>query len=359
MHVEYPATLAILASYFVLIFALLWRVKDQLAKTLSDCNPGIMLFILLSSVSLLSTWTYMFKFFAHSYREWKQIIGFELPLSLNSMSYWLKDVSLFDSAWRQVCVGVWQWLWSHQICTLTVSVWTPILAIEGSRRRIPYIWAYMLIGQVVAISFASSLFFAVLLAYAPITHKEPSARLLKTLTLTSVGGILTVVLSPFVAETDAFMINLLVMHILLIFPLIYVESSSSLSSKSASIYAIILYTLAAGANLSIYANQWFQCLATLAPFSQHTWYQIYHTALTTFFGHPAQSSVSSDIVCMQFISVAWMLTASKRNYQQVPSWVWILIAITPLFSASFTLPLFFAGYEYDRATQPKITKKSN
>lgn len=131
MVVEYPATLAILASYFVLIFALLWRVKDQLGNTLSDSNPGILLFILLSSVSLLSTWTYMFKFFAHSYREWKQITGFELPLSLNSMSYWLKDVSLFDSAWRQVCVGAWQWLWSHQICTLTVSVWTPILAIEG------------------------------------------------------------------------------------------------------------------------------------------------------------------------------------------------------------------------------------
>lgn len=381
MDVEYPFTLAILASYFVLIFALLWRVRDQLATTLSESNPGILLFILLSCVSLLSTWTYMFKFFAHSYREWKLITGFELPLSLNSMSYWLKDVSLFDSAWRQVCVGAWQWLWSHQICTLTVSVWTPILAIEGmcvdafpwqritaliyhctirtgTRRRIPYIWAYMLIGQVVAISFASSLFFAVLLAYAPIRNKEPSSRLLKTLTLTSVGGILTVVLSPFVADTDAFMVNLLIMHILLIFPLVYVESSSTLSAKSASLYAIILYSLAAGANLSIYANQWFQCLDTLAPFGQHTWYQIYHTALTTFFGHPAQSSVSSDIVCMQFISVAWMFTASKRDYQQVPSWVWILMAMTPFFSASFTLPLFFAGYEYDRATQPTIAKKT-
>ncbi|KAL9542523.1 hypothetical protein MBANPS3_008573 [Mucor bainieri] len=359
MDVEYPFTLAILASYFVLIFALLWRVKDQLATTLSNSNPGIVLFVLLSGVSLLSTWTYMFKFFAHSYQEWKLFTGFELPLSLNSMSYWLKDVSLFDSAWRQVCVGAWQWLWSHQICTLTVSVWTPILAIEGTRRRIPYIWAYMLIGQVVAISFASSLFFAVLLAYAPITNKEPSPRLLKTLTLTSVGGILTVVLSPYVADTEAFMVNLLIMHVLLIFPLVYVESSSALSSKSASLYAIILYSLAAGANLSIYANQWFQCLATLAPLGQHTWYEIYHTALTTFFGHPAQSSVSSDIVCMQFISVAWMFTASKRDYPQVPSWVWILMAATPFLSASFTLPLFFAGYEYDRATRPSMTKKNH
>jgi hypothetical protein len=132
MEIEHPFTVAILASYFILIFALLWRVKDQLKKTYANCNPEIVLFILLSLVSLLSTWTYMFKFFAHSYREWKQTVGFTAPLSINSMSYWLKDVSLFDSAWRQVCVGVWQWLWSHQICTLTVSVWTPILAIEGT-----------------------------------------------------------------------------------------------------------------------------------------------------------------------------------------------------------------------------------
>lgn len=219
----------------------------------------------------------------------------------------------------------------------------------------------MLIGQVVAISFASSLFFAVLLAYVPISNKEPSPRLLKTLTLTSIGGIITVVLSPFVANTDAFMVNLLVMHILLIFPLVYVESSSTLSSKSASTYAIILYALAAGANLSIYANQWFACLDTLTPFDEHTWYAIYDTAITTFFSHPAQSSVSYDIVCMQFISVAWMYTASKRDYQNVPSWVWILIATTPLLSASVTLPLFFAGYEYDRSTQTITTntKKIN
>ncbi|CEP17449.1 hypothetical protein [Parasitella parasitica] len=190
-----------------------------------------------------------------------------------------------------------------------------------------------------------------LLTFEPITNKEPSSRLLKTLTFTSVGGILTVVLSPFVADTDAFMANLLVMHILLIFPLVYTESSTSLSSKSASAYAIVLYSLSAGANLSIYANQWFNCLATLAPFNQHTWYQVYNTAITTFFGHPAQSSVSYDIVCMQLISIAWMYTASQRDYKHVPGWVWVLIVATPLMSASFTLPLFFAGYEYGKATQ--------
>lgn len=132
MDVDYPIAVSILISYFVLILALLWRVKSQLSKTLSSSTPGISLFHLLAFVSFIATWTYMIKFFTFSYREWKAMATFTEPVSLNSISYWLHDVSLFDSAWRQVCVGVWQWLWSHQLCSLTVSVWTPILAIEGN-----------------------------------------------------------------------------------------------------------------------------------------------------------------------------------------------------------------------------------
>lgn len=77
----------------------------------------------------------MFKFFVFSYNEWKSVAEYKYNVQefslINSISYWLHDVSLFDSAWRQVCVGSWQWLWSHQLCSLTVAVWTPILAIEG------------------------------------------------------------------------------------------------------------------------------------------------------------------------------------------------------------------------------------
>jgi hypothetical protein len=132
MEVEYPIAVSILISYFVLILALLWRVRSQLSKTMSSSTFGISLFHLLAFLSFLATWTYMIKFFTFSYREWKAATEFTKPVSLNSISYWLHDVSLFDSAWRQVCVGVWQWLWSHQLCSLTVSVWTPILAIEGN-----------------------------------------------------------------------------------------------------------------------------------------------------------------------------------------------------------------------------------
>ena len=129
MKIEYPVDVAILASYFILIFTLLWRTQSQMISAWTTKGTGI--FFLLALISLAATWTYMFQFFFYSYRQWKATASYGLPVSLDSISLWLHDTSLFDSAWRQVSVGDWQWLWSHQLCSLTVSVWTPILAIEG------------------------------------------------------------------------------------------------------------------------------------------------------------------------------------------------------------------------------------
>jgi hypothetical protein len=223
----------------------------------------------------------------------------------------------------------------------------------GSRRRIPYIWAYMILGQVVAISVASSLFFAVMLSYQPIINKHPSEKVLKSLTWSTIGGIITVIISPYIASTSAFMPNLLVMHILLIFPLAsykFIELPTFNSSIKTPLYISTLYTLAAGANFAIYMNQWLQCLSTLQVRSNSILDDIFYMLYSTFFGHPAQSSISSDIVCMQLITLAWIYTNSKSEFGNsgVPKWVYYLMGLTSVFSASVTLPLYFAGIEYKK-----------
>lgn len=215
----------------------------------------------------------------------------------------------------------------------------------------------MILGQVVAISVASSLFFAVMLAYPPSIHQNVSKKLLWSLATSTVGGIITVIISPYVASTDGFMPNLLVMHILLIFPLASKKfiPLPDFSALSTPLLIITLYTFAAGANLSIYVNQWLTCLASLKVKSGSFICDVYAALIGTFFGHPAQSSISYDIVCMQIISVAWMLISSKNHYGTIPSWVLGLMLLTPILSASVTLPLFFAGCEY-RNMIKKINK---
>jgi hypothetical protein len=209
----------------------------------------------------------------------------------------------------------------------------------------------MILGQVVAISVASSLFFAVMFSYPPILNKHPSEKLLKSLTLSTIGGIITVIISPYVASTNAFMPNLLVMHILLIFPLTskkFIPLPATFSSIKTPLYISTLYIFAAGANFSIYINQWIECLSTLQIQSNNFIYDIFYSLYSTFFGHPAQSSISSDVVCMQIITVAWMYTYCKSEYKSMPRWVIYLIILTPILSASVTLPLFFAGYEFNK-----------
>lgn len=212
----------------------------------------------------------------------------------------------------------------------------------------------MLLGQVVAISVASSLFFAVMLCYQPVVNKHPSDKVLKSLACSTIGGIITVIISPYVATGSGFMPNLLVMHILLILPLAsrckLIELPTFNNSIKTPLYISTLYTLAAGANFAIYINQWLECLSTLEIRSNSILDDVFYMIYSTFFGHPAQSSISSDIICMKIITMTWIYTQTKTTTVSTSnnSWAYYLIAFTPIFSASVTLPLYFAITEYKK-----------
>ncbi|KAI8096757.1 uncharacterized protein BX664DRAFT_291854 [Halteromyces radiatus] len=369
---EYPVDLAILGSYFALIGILVWRISPQLIQSFQQpgvattCWLGRMGFLGLAGASFMATWTFMFAYFAHSYLLWKSYYGVVQSFSLNLMSQWLHGVQLFDDAWRTVCTGNWAWLWSIQLCTFTVSVWTPIIAIEGYRRRVPHVWAYMIIGQVVAISTSSAFFFAVLLMCQDQQRQQQSSSASSTfppwfliflLGLVSFGGLITVALTPHLTSSYRFLPNLLVMHGLLLLPLLYLAFTSSSSStriKQTAVchhlksYAIIaIYCFGACANTYLIIQQWKRTVYSnnmiLDPLV------ILSHLADTFLQHPAQSSISSDVVFVYLISMTWMIVDSwPRTFTFVthPSLVYFLVALTPFSSPSITLPLYLALNEY-------------
>ncbi|KAG0163722.1 hypothetical protein DFQ28_011318 [Apophysomyces sp. BC1034] len=333
---DYPFDVCILASYFVVIFILLWRVENVLGIAWQHKNLVANIFFLLALLSFGATWTYMFKYFQYSYDMWSVHHKDIAPEFWNKISHWLHDSSLFDDAWRTVSLGVWPWIWSLQLCNFTVAVWTPFLAIESVRRGIRYPWAFMLLGQVVAISVASALFFAVAWTM-PRFQYAPSRTSGAVLMLSVIGGCVTVVMSPFVANTVYFMPNLLVMHALLIFPLVSnTEPDETEKRKHGSHLVMTLYTAAAGANFAIYVAHCFECLMTLSSI-----WDILPQLVCTFLAHPAQSSISADIVFVNLISIAWIVVNGRET------WHWYVAGLTPFLSASVTLPLFLAGQEYD------------
>ncbi|KKK26373.1 hypothetical protein ARAM_006648, partial [Aspergillus rambellii] len=121
-------------------------------------------FCLLALLSLGTTWYHMFCFFGHSYRSWAGGGGdaaaaltrgyYSLP---RRWELWLRDRKLFREAWESVSESPERVWWSGQIFLFTVG-WSLVLGVVGRKYRIPHVWSFMLIGQIVAISFAQNLF---------------------------------------------------------------------------------------------------------------------------------------------------------------------------------------------------------
>ncbi|KAI8072918.1 hypothetical protein BC940DRAFT_291927 [Gongronella butleri] len=383
-NVDHPFAVCILASYFVLIALLVWRIVPVLTRPQGGKSACFYLFLLLATGALGATWYYMFRYFEYSFWRWTLLTtgkeNGDLPsATLNSVSHWLYDTSLFDEAWRSVCQGEWAWLWSVQICSFTVAVWMPLMAIEGSRRHIPATWAFMLLGQVVAISVSAALFFAAMLLYTDKTTKKgtngsqnvsqngvarrfPETKHLAFLLLFCVTAAAwtTVRDTPNYTRSPYFLTNLLIMHGLLVIPLALTLCLPRLFSTMHGSLVVTLYTSAAAANLVLVIVQWHRAIFSLLVLYSNLPAQEFimlaaQWLFNTFFSHPAQSSISSDAAALYPITIAWIAIHQKQRVATTIAFAVLTLIATP----AVALPLYLAYYETRReCAQTPATKKT-
>jgi hypothetical protein len=75
--------------------------------------------------------------------------------------------------------------WGEQLDLATVA-WGMLLGIEGRRRKIPHLWAFMMLANVVSLSFAQNLFYiAMLLTPVPLPDNVKELTKSSTITATS------------------------------------------------------------------------------------------------------------------------------------------------------------------------------
>ncbi|KAJ1310688.1 hypothetical protein OPQ81_009214 [Rhizoctonia solani] len=291
----------IFASYFVLIATLFTIILGSLRRrinTIQHVPASALVFATLMVGSFYHTWYYMIEFLQWSFRDFESHQSYVENSFPDRVTQWLIGTDLFEQAWRRVCEGPLNWWWSEQLCILTVGVWTTFLFVQGSRRRIPLVWAYMLLGQVVAISVASNLFFAAIILYDDSLSESKSKSKLKlkppSRTTAIPAGVylpillshLTILLSPTVAHSKWFLPNLLTMHLLIVLPLLNLHSSTTnRSSISLGTFYLILANLAFILRAQTYLSLPYQGLSSLA-----------RQFLTTLYSHPAQSSIGFDVV---------------------------------------------------------------
>jgi hypothetical protein len=184
---------------------------------------------------------------------------------------------------------------------------------------VPHVWAYMLLGQLVAISVAWSLLNLALVLIPPpkTTTHVGKAYLPVTLTVPVLLSFLTISLSPYTTSAT-FLPNLLVMHALLILPLLPLPSFAPrrFVPRSTSFYTLISLlsillrmrtTLAVLYFLRITSSPFFS-LQYPADALVGLWNApgiLYSAVWDTLHSHPAQASIGWDVVWSSVVWAAW------------------------------------------------------
>lgn len=185
---------------------------------------------------------------------------------------------------------------------------TNLIHVTGRSRHVGYVWAYMLLGQLVAISVASNLFYVALLL-STAHQAEPSddapARRFPSpvLWLSVLVSLITVARSPYTTE-KTFLANLLIMHATIVVPLIY--PMQNVPYETRTIYAIVC-----GISVALHAQTTVSTYAAL-PERSRTVFGFARAAWTTVHSHPAQSSITWDVIWTTISSAVWSLLPSER-----------------------------------------------
>ncbi|KAJ7703804.1 hypothetical protein B0H16DRAFT_1747848 [Mycena metata] len=206
------------------------------------------------------------------------------------------------------------------------------LSIEGRCHHIKLIWVYMLLGQFVAISIASNLFYlALVLAPHPpspsSSHGMSSLPAPVALWLPILLSFGTIATSPFTSERS-FLPNLLLMHTLIILPL------------------LTLYVVVFGAALVLHVCATGQAAGD-PPVSIRN---LALKAWNVLHSHPAQSSIGWDVIWTSISFVVWLILHPELQPRVLPSSPTIkgrfltamyLVMVTPLLLVGVLAPHVF------------------
>ncbi|KAJ7715528.1 hypothetical protein B0H16DRAFT_1805173 [Mycena metata] len=313
MQISEVVAVGVFCSYFSIIAGLFLLI----ARSLSSQNWGgrVYVFIALAVASFVHTC-----FTDYEQSAWATI---STGLTVERMSQWLLNTSLFKQAWAHVCFSKANWWWSQQLCLFTVGVDNiPLrqrsvilrlgpLFVELSSRR--HIWAYMLLRQFVVISVTSNLFYlALVLAPRPpspsSSHGMSSLPAPVALWLPVLLSLGTVATSPFTSKRS-FLPNLLLMHTFIILPLLvpdHLFPPAQASAETNSRFGIslkTLYVVVFGAALVLHARATGQAAgdppASVKDLALNAW-DVLHS-------HPAQSSIGWDVIWTSILFVVWLV----------------------------------------------------
>ncbi|KAL8978180.1 MAG: hypothetical protein Q9205_006177, partial [Flavoplaca limonia] len=218
---------------------------------------------------------------------------------------WLTESALFLNFAETICKNSANFWWTQQ--ALFVSMASALfISIEGSRRQIPHLWAYLAIGQILPISFAQNLFFVAMLLF-PISEEGLATQIPGPVTqcLPVAAYYILLARAPSSIGKPIFMSIIVLLRILLLCPFFFRTSVfealgiASMSMQSAQSGYSTAYVLALLCSTILFVQR------TIWALKQNQVSDI----LMAVNSNPAMSALGYDFILYVVSCAAWFLTA--------------------------------------------------
>ncbi|KAI9150616.1 Peptidase [Paramyrothecium foliicola] len=135
---------------------------DAMSKRRSKAQ----IFMALSVVSFAVLSLHMLYFLIDNYETWAKVYRIKLPRNLfgvfsarvgSDIWKWSQSSTLFKDFARDLCEDPRHYWWTSQSLIYSFG-WNLFMTVQGVRYQVPHLWAYLLLGQVLPVSFAQNLF---------------------------------------------------------------------------------------------------------------------------------------------------------------------------------------------------------
>ncbi|KAF9048468.1 hypothetical protein BJ165DRAFT_1020954 [Panaeolus papilionaceus] len=337
--------LVIFTSYFLIILALFARVISSICSAKSKESTSNVLrnatFISLTIASFAYTWYYMFKYLQWSFDNYESQLQIGPTDNLVSrIAEWTRHTSLFEEAWATVSFHPLRWWWSESICLYTTGVWTIFIAVEGHRHKIKHVWAYMLLGQLVAISVASNLFYLALLVSKPPPMRSKRTTVNPRVWISVLLSLATVAVSPFTSNRS-FLPNLLIMHTLIFISILpnYSPIATTAPQQPYSLRVSTLYRIVFLVSAVIRMRTARVAVSYLASTRPTNKVHMVSAAMSVLYSHPAMSSIGWDVIWTSLSFIIWILVQPTRSLDMSKTRALPFLCVaTPLASIAITAP---------------------
>ncbi|CAK5274311.1 unnamed protein product [Mycena citricolor] len=236
-----------------------------------------------------------------------------------------------------------------KLCGLSVNVSSEPLSRRVINYAVKLVWAYMLLGQLVAISVASNLFYLALVLSPPVSGSRTNAKASPVLFACVSMALGAVYLSPWTDGTT-FLPNLLVMHGVIMIPLLlpakFVKNSErSVLSVPLPMMHILVFAIALALHTRSTATALGDPPMSVLDFVNKAW--------TTLHSHPAQASIGWDIIWTSISFVVWVVMLPQEQAGQRIAVALFLLLATPLVSVGVLAPHIL------RPSEEEVEEKKN